>query len=266
MTGFSNWKINESGCLVGLEIDGNRVLSQEGIEFSDGNVHFKHHPAQRSTARVVVKKCEMKKNKLDAELDVFLSQTRCTVSIHQTFSPKLISRDMEIVVHEGGYFEDFALRNSFFKEFFDRGYIAGKNISFDRLDRNHQFETNEARLLGPHYTVRIAFSADAPASFAKTMYIRSSRDGTWWVHSRLFPKLSNDTILRLCRPFWDKEVPFTRWLMRIKPVRDYFWHVGERPEMMGRKTFGLVALGRVYLSPGTRIQMGEKMYYEKVKA
>lgn len=263
--GFSNWKWNEKGTLVSLNIDGKPALYAQGIEFSDGTKHFKHLDAPKSNAEMKMKTITIQKNKMRAAFDVYLTNTRCSLLVTHSFSSTRMKRDVELIVHEGGYFEDIALHNAFFRGSIQHAEIVGKTMPFEGNDRNHQYVTKAAKLVYPSFSLDFEYESTHPPQFDLTTYVRSTHENQWWVHGRLFPTRPSDSIIRMCRPEWDKEIPFTRWLLRIKPIKDYLWHVGERPETIGRKTFGIVALGRVYIPANTRIQLTETVTYTKRK-
>lgn len=264
MVTFGNHHTNERGYTDAIMVGKQNILTKWGVEFSDGESFFIQEQKTNSTHEIIsVKKTA---NKNHVVILVHLRTAPIRVEIFETFSPKKITRKCFFTPLNDVKLTDISISQAFHRELFSSFKIDGNEIPFIGTERNHQYETEHAKLIGEKFQLAIDFkSSFANTGFVPVIYGRTSPQKGWVVHSRLFPHKVVEKVIVWCNKHWDKSIPFSRILSKIDPLVDYLWYVGEKPSLTHRRTFGLSSFGLVSIPQNTRIEMSQTITIRPAK-
>ncbi|QQR93143.1 MAG: hypothetical protein IPJ89_02810 [Candidatus Iainarchaeum archaeon] len=245
MTVFTNHTTDNEGYLKTLDVDGTNILTKWGIEFSDSEKQFIH--GQKAGANHHVESSKIEKNRTRTTLMVDLKRSRIRLEIDEHFSPDKIERKFMITPLEDTNLIDIAISQAFIRETFTHAKINGNIIGFDGMERNHQFESKKAILVGKSFDLEVELKVQANNSgLAPVVYCRTGKRFGWSIHTRLFPKEITKKVIIWCNKHWNRSIPLSNFFSSIRPVVDYLWYVGERPDRVERRTFGFASFGMAH--------------------
>jgi hypothetical protein len=234
----------------------NEILAKWGVEFSDANGFFIHGQEGNAPMQILSLVKSEKENRV--EMMVHLKTTDMRISIHERFFPKKIIRKYVLIPSRDTHMQDISISQGFVKNVFSTMEIGNETIAFTGKERNHQFHETKAWLRGKEFDLRIEYeSTYSGTGFSPMIYGRTSPKDGWVVHARLFPKTIAKKAIVWCNPAWNKKIPFSDWLVHIKPFVDYLWNVGEHPEKAHIWTGGLIAYGLAKVNKGIPITFTE---------
>lgn len=254
MPRFTTHETDETGYTRTLAVGKDSILTKWGVEFSDGDSFFIHGQKTNSTHAIVSLQKTKSRNRV--VIQVNLATAPILVEIIENFSPTKITRKCYFTPQKDVLLTDISISQAFRRDAFHTFSIKGNEIPFVPAERNHQYETEHAKLVGNSHTLFFDFkSSFGDVGFVPVIYGRMSPEKGWVVHSRLFPKKVIQKVIVWCNKHWNKRIPFSDVLTKIGPLVNHLWYVGEKPSLTHRRTFGLSSFGLVHIPKNTRVEM-----------
>ena len=258
MLKFGAREADDKGYTHSLEVAGKNILTKWGVEFSDGDSYFIQGLKSISTNKII--ELHQTKNKTNIVIEVQLSKSKIHIQGEEVFEPTRITRTYIFTPDKDTHFMDISISQAFDEKVLSHFEIDGKTFEFDNGERNHQYETDNARLIGKEFDIEIAFESNTKdTGFTQVVYGRASSKKGWVVHTRLFPKEIVKKAIMWCNNMWNKRVPFSDALSKIAPLVDYLWYAGEKPSLAKRKTYGFVSYGLALAKKNVPIRMTQTM-------
>jgi hypothetical protein len=230
------WKI-EKNVISSLEINNEEIINPWGVETSDTSAFYSLEKGIGYRFEVLEESEESSESEHCYSAKVQMKDGAFRVNLKERLVGNTLSRTVELEVLEELPLMDFVLRFRFKDHFFKKAFISGNEFVADNSNIYHQFEANEAKLIGEKYEVRVsAKECIKPDSFTQCMYVRN-RAGEWIIHARMIPNRSDRNVIKLCSK-WFMTRPLPKFLsdlaLKSEWIRNATWYRGERNPFSSR--------------------------------
>lgn len=200
-----DWKVS-NGVISQLHYGNDQLIYPWGVETADSWGFFSLENGIGYRNLVSCEKFQHNSHVSSASLRVEMPEGNWELLTCDKLQKNSIERYVHLKTLSDSWFMDFVMRFRFQKKFFNYAEIAGLKIEHQNSNIYHQFQVNEATLVGNKYRMKLNIIETLyEQSFACYLYVRDYND-EWVVHVRLLPTQNHKMIIKLCNK-WTKTKP-----------------------------------------------------------
>lgn len=253
------YEFNPGGFLQSFANGGEDIIKPWGVESADPKVFFTNSERMFGPTRAFDKQIQIYREGVQGQYLIKSRFAEYRIEIAETVQGNIVKRRHRLISLGHSLIGDFVSRFRFRSCHFSTALLAQNRLSHRNSKLNHQFETSEVELGGPHLKASIAVKAFSGAgSFAQFIYAKDAGD-EWIVHLRLLPKKWDHEYVKICKqwfntqplPYW-----FGRLLFQIPGFRRRFWYGGEKKIPKGFwMLFNFTIFPYAVLNPGDLLEI-----------